>query len=409
MTDSLRYQSVSRGPITYIRLYGVIDESLNPAELAAEATGSEIIINLKAITRLSSFGVREWIRAVEGLGAHANKLYLVECAPPVVAQLNMIANFAGPAQVVSVQVPYYCDNCGWDTTVTFELSQPAGPQLQLPCRACSHPMEMDDDPASYLAFRSGQSPLSLDPSVASFIQSFAESAPDPNAPAPAAPGGNSPDPGRTQKPWERYRLPVIAGAAAVALAVLVGVLASGRGDGIPADKLAVYQGYLSSDQFEQARALVAELHQARRIPESLKINLETDIAQRQAQRVQELQRQINQRFREKAYLQVLQELDQLEALLTPLDADSVFLKAEALRKLNRLKEAKPHYQRFNEEMAKARPADKRRDDSLYWLAEAAAEEQDADTAAQLYQRVIDEFPGSNYRRSAQRKLRQYKP
>src|SRR5688572_19498543 len=149
-------------------MYGIVDESLDPNELQNEAVGKEIIINLKAITRLSSFGVREWIRSIEGLAGRVNAIYLVECSPPVVAQLNMIANFSGSAQVISVQVPYYCDHCGWDTTVTLELNQETGPAQEIPCRACKHAMQMDDDPDAYLAFRSRQSPQPIDPSVASF-------------------------------------------------------------------------------------------------------------------------------------------------------------------------------------------------------------------------------------------------
>ena len=38
-------------------------------------------------------------------------MILIECAPKVVDQLNMVANFAGGGRVFSFYAPFRCDYC----------------------------------------------------------------------------------------------------------------------------------------------------------------------------------------------------------------------------------------------------------------------------------------------------------
>ena len=58
---SLRIESLSKGRISYLRLYGTVDETFDPSDIIEAIEGREVILNLKAVTRFSSFGVREWV------------------------------------------------------------------------------------------------------------------------------------------------------------------------------------------------------------------------------------------------------------------------------------------------------------------------------------------------------------
>ena len=154
--SALRVESLTRDKICYLRLYGVIDETFQPDQLLSVAGGHDVIFNLKAVTRISSFGVREWVHALRRLREHCQHVLLVDCSTSIVAQLNMVATFAEGAKVVSVQAPYYCSACGWDTDVTQQLVEratgtPVVPQT-VTCRRCAASMELDDDASAYFAF-----------------------------------------------------------------------------------------------------------------------------------------------------------------------------------------------------------------------------------------------------------------
>ncbi len=172
MSTSLSVQSVDAGPILYVRVYGVVDETFDSKALPSETAGRDVILNLKAVSRLTSFGVREWVRAISDLGAQAKRIYLVECSSAIVAQLNMIANFAGTAQVISVQAPFVCEACGWDSETLIDLAK--DPSARLPsmtCKRCSKDMAFDDLAESYFAFAKPNS-APIDPSIQAFLRDF---------------------------------------------------------------------------------------------------------------------------------------------------------------------------------------------------------------------------------------------
>ena len=193
MPETSSIQSVTRGSIAYVRVYGVIDESFDPDKLVAAAEGKDVILNLKAVSRLSSFGVREWVHAVTKLAAKVQRIYYVECSPAIVAQLNMIANFAGSGSVVSVQVPMICESCNWDTETLIDIAKHNVKESpQLACKRCGSAMTIDDLPELYFAFASNKQ-SAIDPSVEAFLKEFQDANPGapPKPPSPAAPTGST--------------------------------------------------------------------------------------------------------------------------------------------------------------------------------------------------------------------------
>lgn len=175
---ALRAESVSRGPITYKRLFGVVDETFDPAIMLSNVDGQDVILNLKGVTRLSSFGVRDWVHAIEELQKRARRILFVECSVAIVSQINMVANFAGQATVVSVQAPYFCEACSWDaeTTVTVSDQHQTGiPKLpQMECKRCHEQMEFDDDPAQFFAFCQSEAQRVVDSQLMGFVKDFSK-------------------------------------------------------------------------------------------------------------------------------------------------------------------------------------------------------------------------------------------
>jgi anti-anti-sigma regulatory factor len=116
----------------------------------------EVVVDLERITRINSVGLREWLSFVRAVEAEGKRLILERCAPPVVAQINMIANFTGAnGSVRSVLAPYHCTSCGADQLQLIDLNAP-NPEAKLEesmkCPSCGDEMVFDDLPQSYLMF-----------------------------------------------------------------------------------------------------------------------------------------------------------------------------------------------------------------------------------------------------------------
>src|SRR5437899_411296 len=88
-----------------LRLSGTIDETLD-RPLLTQGNDGVIVLDLEGVTRVTSYGVREWINALSMLPAQY--LAFVNCHPSVVSQFNMVQGFAGRGQLVSLYLPYAC-------------------------------------------------------------------------------------------------------------------------------------------------------------------------------------------------------------------------------------------------------------------------------------------------------------
>jgi hypothetical protein len=133
-------------------LRGVIDEN---ADLGffTELHG-RIVVNLKAVRRINSYGVRSWIEAIRTVPADA-KLDFVECPPPVIDQVNMISGFLGRGAVSSFYAPMACAACGheMDALLDVETCRRAGSRVPpTDCPRCNATMEVDDLEEQYLLF-----------------------------------------------------------------------------------------------------------------------------------------------------------------------------------------------------------------------------------------------------------------
>lgn len=121
-------------------------------ELADEAT-----IDLSAISRVSSFGVRIWVQWLRELCA-GRKVTFVRCASVMVRQFGMVPTTLGEARVASVMLPYFCDDCDEEREAVFEVSDASMPEAipDLPCEGCGGQMQFDDVPSAYFSFLDDQ-------------------------------------------------------------------------------------------------------------------------------------------------------------------------------------------------------------------------------------------------------------
>jgi anti-anti-sigma regulatory factor len=172
----LSIEKFADGSITCLKFTGTIDEQFSGKAVAATVKPGTLVLDLGDITKISSFGIREWVDFMNQVGQKVDELYLIELAPKIVDQLNMVANFAGKGRVVSFYAPYRCDYCDDDrrrllqVETDYEAIKNMKPPVR-PCEACGNPEYFDEDPTSFFSHLAQQPKFELDPAVATFLSS----------------------------------------------------------------------------------------------------------------------------------------------------------------------------------------------------------------------------------------------
>lgn len=135
-----------------IQLNGLVDENADLSFFGA-LRGSTTI-SLKGVRRINSFGVRAWIDGIRKI-PRAAAIEFIECSPPVIDQVNMVAGFLGHGKVVSFYAPMFCERCDLEEDRLFQVADCLKNGARLPevtCGRCGKPMEMDEVEEQYLLF-----------------------------------------------------------------------------------------------------------------------------------------------------------------------------------------------------------------------------------------------------------------
>lgn len=164
------------GGIVCLKFGGTIDESFEGKKLGASLQCDTLVLDLGGVKKISSFGIREWVDFIVAAGKQARQLVLIECAPKVVDQLNMVANFAGGGRVFSFYAPFRCDYCDSEHRVLLQVDRDhevikAMKLAERPCPSCKEGMYFDDDGATFFSFMVQQEKFALEPEIAIFLAS----------------------------------------------------------------------------------------------------------------------------------------------------------------------------------------------------------------------------------------------
>jgi hypothetical protein len=148
--EKFTFQVVKNDDRNCVLLQGQIDEDTNFEGLSG--IESPIVFNFKNLTGISSIGIRSWVNFLKDLGA--KEIFYEECSPLIVRQMNMVPSFLGNAKVLSVFVPYVCENCEKEKLVLVSADQFGKNVTEtFPCDACKQgEMELDGHPKQYFAF-----------------------------------------------------------------------------------------------------------------------------------------------------------------------------------------------------------------------------------------------------------------
>lgn len=151
-STTFRVEGLDSGDGRSLRLEGVIDENAD-LSFFGRLRGA-VQISMKGVRRINSFGVRTWIDAIRKVPDGATFEFL-ECPPPVIDQMNMVAGFVGRGKVTSFFAPMVCEACEHEEDKLFLVAdiQANGAKLrEVKCPKCGDPMEVDDLEDQYLLF-----------------------------------------------------------------------------------------------------------------------------------------------------------------------------------------------------------------------------------------------------------------
>ncbi len=146
---------VSAGDVALVEVKGLVDERF--AGFGKLEGMKAVVIHVAGMTRLTSFGVRQWINAMDALPKSISDLYLLSCPTFFVDQLNMVLGFGGSCKVLTVVAPFTCSGCGVETGETIDIlaertNLARGVLADKNCAKCAGKLAFDETPESYFSF-----------------------------------------------------------------------------------------------------------------------------------------------------------------------------------------------------------------------------------------------------------------
>ena len=162
---------VQVGDTALVTVTGLIDERF--AGFGRVVAGMKnVVLDVGAMTRMTSFGVRQWLNAMEDLRSISD-LYVLNCPTFFVDQLNMVLNFGGSAKVLTAVAPYVCPGCGVESGELVDVHARRGTLTREPpeklCSRCGTKLEFDESPDSYFGFVAKYAAPTVSSSVATVL------------------------------------------------------------------------------------------------------------------------------------------------------------------------------------------------------------------------------------------------
>ncbi|MEO6954195.1 MAG: serine/threonine-protein kinase [Polyangia bacterium] len=164
--SSLIVERVNGRGATFLRLSGRIDETFAAEQLGA--LDAPLAFDVSGVTAITSFGVRGFSKVLAGL---AEPTYFLDCPPCLVDQINLIAGFLGPAEVISARAYFACA-CGEELLCRIDLLEEgarmrSGRPPDALCVQCGSTMRLIEDDT--FRFASTKAARKLDPRVGAML------------------------------------------------------------------------------------------------------------------------------------------------------------------------------------------------------------------------------------------------
>jgi eukaryotic-like serine/threonine-protein kinase len=124
-------------------------------EIEAVKDKAVVVFDFDRVRRITSFGVREWTHFLKQLAPNTYYCF-VRCHSVAIAQINLVTDFAGRGELLTLFAPYECAQCGDRVELLVDvikekanIERLAVPSLR--CARCLIPFDLDEPAAVYFA------------------------------------------------------------------------------------------------------------------------------------------------------------------------------------------------------------------------------------------------------------------
>ena len=172
--DKFSLERGTFGGITFLTLHGVLNETFEGRKVAESIRTRKLVVSMRDVRRFASWGMSEWMDFLR-ISAERD-LYLVECSPYALSQINLVTGLLGHAKLVSFYAAYRCASCGEerevpvliprDRTILREL-----PGSHQPCETCGGHARIEEYPAAFFDKMAERPPFDIDDEVLGLFRS----------------------------------------------------------------------------------------------------------------------------------------------------------------------------------------------------------------------------------------------
>lgn len=142
------------GETLIVRLTGSINEWSDFDQLIGRPP-AHLHVYCRNVPRINSEGIKSWVVFFEEAVRRGTELKFFECSTAIVEQLNLISNFSSGGEVVSIFIPFVCQDCKTEHVGLFETKNLRKKKFRLPklkCPKCGGVVVFDDIQEEYFFF-----------------------------------------------------------------------------------------------------------------------------------------------------------------------------------------------------------------------------------------------------------------
>jgi eukaryotic-like serine/threonine-protein kinase len=125
-----------------IALSGVIDDTTDLGPVFVDLP-EQFVIDLRAIERINSVGVRKWVEFMAKL-SQGHRFTLEAVSYPIVMQAICVHRFFGTGSVESCMAPFFCPKCSRSESAIVHKGEAKNALPDKHCPNCSEVMVFDE-------------------------------------------------------------------------------------------------------------------------------------------------------------------------------------------------------------------------------------------------------------------------
>jgi DNA-directed RNA polymerase subunit RPC12/RpoP len=162
------------GDITYLTIAGTLNVDFVAKKVAGAIKTPRVLLDMRRVRRFASWGMTEWMDFLR-LTAKRD-LYIVECSPYALSQLNLITGLLGHAKLVSYYTSFRCSKCGEEIENTFIIPRDRElirelPRRHVDCPTCGGNARLEEYPAAFFETIADRPAFDIDDEVLAFLRS----------------------------------------------------------------------------------------------------------------------------------------------------------------------------------------------------------------------------------------------